>query len=313
MPTSLVTGGAGFIGSHLVDRLLERGDDVRVLDNLSSGSLENLKGVENQIEFIRGDIRNLDDLKVALAGIDLVFHQAAFVSVPLSLEDPAACLDTNIKGTQQLLEESRLAGVKRVVLASSAAVYGKNPDFPLSEDGRTDPLSPYAASKYIAEVFSRMYTSQLGLNVVALRYFNVFGPRQNPDSDYSAAIPIFIKQLIAGETPVIYGDGGQSRDFIYVSDVAQANLLAGDANDAPGRVINICTGQETSLLDLLGALSAIFQRDISPTYESPRAGDIYRSIGDPSLSGELLDFRPQIRLEQGLKATAEWMKESSDE
>lgn len=313
MPTSLVTGGAGFIGSHLVDTLLERGDTVRVLDNLSTGNIDNLHGALDYIDFREGDIRRPEDLKRALAGVDHVFHQAAFVSVPLSLEEPDACLETNVQGTQQILELSRQAGVKRVVLASSAAVYGESTDFPLGESGRTDPLSPYASSKYIAEIFARMYTHQLGLDVVALRYFNVFGPRQNLESDYAAVIPIFIKQLINEETPVIYGDGKQSRDFVFVADVVQANLLAREANGAPGRVINICSGKEISLLDLLHTLAGIFNRDIEPMFDAPRAGDIYRSLGDPSLARELLGFSPQSNIRNGLQATADWIIGSSGE
>jgi len=307
MPISLVTGGAGFIGSHLVDTLLERGDVVRVLDNLSTGNIGNLHGVLDRIDFREGDIRKLEDLKRALTGVDYVFHQAAFVSVPLSLEDPDACLDTNVQGTQKILELSRQAGVKRVVLASSAAVYGESTDIPLVENGRTDPLSPYASSKYISEIFARMYTHQLGLDVVALRYFNVFGPRQNPESDYAAVIPIFIKELINEETPLIYGDGKQSRDFIFVDDVVQANLLAMEANGAPGRVINICSGQEICLLDLLHIFEGIFNRDIEPKFEAPRPGDIYRSLGDPSLARELLGFYPQFTIRNGLQATADWI------
>lgn len=307
MTTSLVTGGAGFIGSHLVDSLVARGDVVRVLDNLSTGKLENLEESLPRIDFREGDIRKPEDLAGALQDVDLVFHQAAFVSVPHSLEKPAMCLDTNVMGTQQVLEFSRTAGVKRVILASSAAVYGEITQYPLSESGGTDPHSPYASSKYITEIYARMYTEQLGLDVVALRYFNIFGPRQNPESEYAAVIPKFIKQLIAEKSPVIYGDGKQSRDFIFISDVVQANLLAGSASGAPGRVINICSGQEISLLALLDKLSGIFDRKIDPIFEAPRSGDIYRSLGDPSLAHQLLDFKPQTSIEAGLQTTADWM------
>ncbi len=310
MPTSLVTGGAGFIGSHLVDKLLERGDKVRVLDNLSTGNLMNLQGSLDRIDFIEGDIRNPEDLERVLEGIDVVFHQAAFVSVPHSFEKLVACLDTNVQGTRQVLELARLAGVKRVVLASSAAIYGESPDIPHKESGKIDLLSPYAYSKYISEVFTRMYTRQLGLDVVALRYFNVFGPRQNPDSDYAAVIPIFIKQFLVEESPVIHGDGKQSRDFVYVADVVQANLRAGDADGVPGQVINICSGKETSLLVLLDTLSEIFNRDIEPLFGNTRAGDIYTSVGDPSLQKQLMDFSVQTTLRNGLIATAEWLKGS---
>lgn len=307
MPNSLVTGGAGFIGSHLVESLVARGDVVRVLDNLSTGKLENLRGTLDRIDFIEGDIRKPEDLVRALQGVDLVFHQAAFVSVPLSVKEPDICLETNVIGTQQVLEFSRKAGVKRVILASSAAVYGEISEFPLSESGKTDPLSPYASSKYIAEIYAQMYTHQLGLDVVALRYFNIYGPRQNPESEYAAVIPKFIKQLIDEKSPVVYGDGKQSRDFIFISDVVQANLLAGSVNGAPGKVINICSGQEISLLDLLDKLSDIFKRKIDPTFESPRTGDIYRSLGDPLLAYKLLKFKPKTSIEEGLQATIDWM------
>jgi UDP-glucose 4-epimerase len=307
MATSLVTGGAGFIGSHLVDLLLEQGDTIRVLDNLSTGNINNLSKTIDQIEFIEGDIRNSEDLRTALIDVDYVYHHAAFVSVPLSLEHPTTCLDTNVQATQTLLEISKSAGVKRVILASSAAVYGENPEYPLVEISRTQPLSPYASSKIITEIFAQMYTEQLGLDVVALRYFNVYGPRQDPESDYAAVIPVFIKQLMNEDPPVIYGDGNQSRDFIYVKDVAQANLLASSASDAPGRVINICSGQETNLLDLLDILSGIFNLEIDPIFNDPRAGDILRSLGDPSLAQELIGFSPQTDLEKGLQATVNWM------
>ncbi len=308
--TSLITGGAGFIGSHLVDALLARGDAVRVLDDFSSGKPENLASVQDRIQLFEGDLRDSSLLEDALQGVELVFHQAAFVSVPQSLQDPDACLDINVGGTRQLLEASRRAGVQRIVLASSAAVYGENRAVPLVEDSSPDPLSPYAASKYITEILAALYTHQLGLEVTALRYFNVYGPRQNPDSDYAAVIPIFFRRLLADEKPMIYGDGGQSRDFIYVSDVVRANLLAAESSRAAGRVLNICSGQETSLLDLINVLGSIFDREILPEFQDSRAGDIYRSLGDPSLARELLGFEPQVPLAEGLENTTAWMRGS---
>ena len=251
MRNSLVTGGAGFIGSHLVEALLVRGDKVRVLDNFSTGKEENLAGFLEQVELIRGDLLNETDLKSAVKGVDTIFHQAAFVSVPQSLEEPDRCFEVNVTGTNRLLSIARDEGVKRVVLASSAAVYGENPTVPLSENINPEPLSPYAASKRIGEIYAHLFTSQLDLDVTALRYFNVYGPRQNPASDYAAVIPIFIKKLLDEEQPVIYGDGLQSRDFIYVGDVVQANLSAAGSNQAQGQVINICSGQETDLHKLV--------------------------------------------------------------
>lgn len=307
MTVSLVTGGAGFIGSHIVDALLARGDRVRVLDDLSTGKLQNLRGAGDQVELIEADLLDQVALESALQDVDLVFHQAAFVSVPQSLEEPALCLEVNVQGTSQLLEASRRFGVRRVVLASSAAVYGENADLPLSEGSKTDPLSPYAASKLMDEILARLYTEQLGLDVVALRYFNVYGPRQNPNSDYAAVIPIFIHRLLDEEMPLVFGDGGQTRDFIYVADVVRANLIAADSRSAAGRTFNICSGQEISLLELIGSLSTLFNREIRPEFQDSRAGDIYRSLGDPSLAGEVLEFVPRVSLLEGLEFTLKWM------
>jgi nucleoside-diphosphate-sugar epimerase len=307
MTNSLVTGGAGFIGSHLVNALLKRGDRVWVLDDFSTGNYHNLEGAADQIELIEADLRNINSWEEGLRDIDLVFHQAAFVSVPKSLEDPAGCLDINVQGTRILLDACRRFGVQRVVLASSAAVYGENPNLPLKEDLKTDPLSPYAASKFITEILARLYTKQLGLEVVALRYFNVYGPRQNPESDYAAVIPIFIRRLLDEEQPEIYGDGGQTRDFIYVTDVVRANLLAADSSSAAGQAMNICSGEETSLLELIEVLSSLLNREVKLEFKEPRAGDIYRSLGDPLRARETLDFVPGVTLKEGLQETMEWM------
>ena len=308
MTTSLVTGGGGFIGSHLVDALLARGDEVRVLDNFSTGKLENLQHNLENIRLFTGDLRDNMILNEAVQGVDLIFHQAAFVSVPQSMEDPESCFDINVNGTGKLLAAAKAAGVKRVVLASSAAVYGENEAMPLSEDEEPDPLSPYAASKSINEVYARLFTEQLGLDVVALRYFNVYGPRQNPASDYAAVIPIFIETLDEEETPVIFGDGLQTRDFVYISDVVQANLLAAESVKAPGLVFNICSGKEINLLDLLEKLSTIYKRKIEPDFREARAGDIYRSLGDPGKAREILAFTPITSIIDGLDETAAWMR-----
>ncbi|HDD62433.1 MAG TPA: NAD-dependent epimerase/dehydratase family protein [Chloroflexi bacterium] len=310
MTTSLVTGGGGFIGSHLVDALLARGDEVRVLDNFSTGKLENLQPNIENIRLFTGDLRDSMILNEAVQGVDLIFHQAAFVSVPQSMEDPESCFDINVNGTGKLLAAAKAAGVKRVVLASSAAVYGENEAMPLSEDEEPDPLSPYAASKSINEVYARLFTEQLGLDVVALRYFNVYGPRQNPASDYAAVIPIFIKTLDEEETPVIFGDGLQTRDFVYISDVVQANLLAAESVKAPGLVFNICSGKEINLLDLLENLSTIYNRKIEPDFREVRAGDIYRSLGDPGKAREILGFAPITSIVDGLDETAAWIRGS---
>jgi len=308
MQKSLVTGGAGFIGSHIVEALLKRGDQVRVLDNFSTGNPDNLKAVREDIEVIEGDLRDNSDVRDAIKGMDTIYHLAAFVSVPLSIEDPAACFETNVIGTIQLIKLAEEAGVKRIVIASSAAVYGENPAIPLNENATTDPLSPYAASKRVGEIYTKLYTGLLNLNVVALRYFNVYGPRQNPNSDYAAVIPIFIKKMLDEEDPVIYGDGLQSRDFVYIDDVVRANLLAAESSQVPGQIINICSGIEINLLQLVDSLSGIFNRDVQPVYEKERPGDIYRSSGDPTHAENILNFKPEVNLETGVMKTVSWME-----
>ncbi len=311
MGKCLVTGGAGFIGSHIVEGLLERGDEVRVLDNFSTGKEENLKDFQGEIDLIKGDLREQTDLIKAIQDIEFIFHQAAFVSVPLSMEDPELCFEVNVNGTIKLLSAAKESGVKRVVMASSAAVYGDNPAVPLTEDAQLDPLSPYAASKRVGEIYTKIYSDLLNLDVVALRYFNIYGPRQNPESDYAAVIPIFIKKILAGEQPVIYGDGGQSRDFIYIDDIVRANLLAAESTQAAGRVVNICSGTEINLLQLVENLSIIFNREVQPGFERERPGDIYRSSGDPTLARDILEFKPQMDLETGLRKTVSWMESIS--
>jgi len=313
MPTSLVTGGGGFIGSHLVDALLARGDVVRVLDNFSTGKRENLQHNIEKIQLLTGDLRESEVLNEAVQGVDYIFHQAAFVSVPQSMEDPDSCFDINVNGTGKLLTAARAAGVKRVVLASSAAVYGENEAVPLSEDEEPDPLSPYAASKSINEIYARLFTNHLGLNVVALRYFNVYGPRQNPASDYAAVVPIFIRTLEDEGEPKIFGDGLQTRDFVYIADVVQANIQASESGKAPGKVFNICSGQEINLLDLLEKLSNIYNRKLQPSFREARQGDIYRSLGDPNKAREILKFSSATSLIDGLDKTATWMRGSFSE
>jgi UDP-glucose 4-epimerase len=308
MKTFLVTGGAGFIGSHLVRALLARGDKVRVLDNFSTGKAENLAGLQGALEILEGDIRDAALVNEAVRGVEVIFHEAAFVSVPLSMETPLPCFETNVRGTEILLEAARHAEVRRVVLASSAAVYGDSDLLPLREDSPLHPLSPYAVSKRVDELYAALYTEAFGLEVVALRYFNVFGPRQSPNSAYAAAVPIFTRRMLEGIAPTVFGDGRQTRDLIYAGDVARANLLAADAKDAPGKILNICTGRETRLLDLLDALKGILPDAPPPEFAPPRAGDIYRSVGSPSLAKRILGFRAKISLEEGLRETVAWMK-----
>lgn len=308
MRISLVTGGAGFIGSHIVRALIARGDSVRVFDNFSTGKRDNLSGLDGSLEIIEGDLRDGSKVVEAASGADYVFHQAAFVSVPQSMQEPEVCFDINVKGTLNLLEAAREAGVKQVVLASSAAVYGESQDLPLKEESALGVLSPYAASKQVNEVYAGLYSRGFGLRVVALRYFNVYGPRQSPDSDYAAAIPIFSRRLLNGQTPTIFGDGSQRRDFIYVSDVARANLLAAENPRAAGKVLNICSGEEISILDLVETLSNIIPDSPAPEFGPPRPGDIYRSLGDPSRAEKVLNFQPEISLHDGLSKTVNWMR-----
>lgn len=302
----LITGGAGFIGSHIVRALLQQGADVRVLDNFSSGKRENLKGLD--LEVIEGDLRDVSRVTEAVRGVDIIFHEAAFVSVPESMEKPQECFDVNVTGTSILFEAARKAGVQRAVIASSAAVYGDSTAMPLVEDTPLKQLSPYAVSKRVDEMYAELYTRSFGFEVAALRYFNVYGPRQRPDSMYAAAVPIFIHRMLDNKPITIFGDGGQSRDLVNVHDVVQANLLASRHPAAPGQIFNVCTGVETRLLDLLDILYEIFPNAPRHVHAEPRAGDIYRSIGTPSKAMNNLEFRPQVTLSQGIKEAVEGMR-----
>lgn len=309
MAISLVTGGAGFIGSHIVRALLDAGEKVRVLDNFSTGKAENLSGLTGSLEVLEGDVRDDARLNEAMQGVEVVFHQAAFVSVPQSMEDPLTCLDVNVQGTANVLEKARRHGVRRVVLASSAAVYGNADALPLDEETPLRPLSPYAASKRVDEIYAQLYTHAFGLETVALRYFNVFGPRQRPDSPYAAAVPIFVRRYLDGKAVTVFGDGGQTRDLIYVGDVARANLLAANHPNAAGQIFNICTGIETRLLDLLKVLDKLFPAAPEPVFADPRPGDIYRSVGSPERAARVMGFRVQTSLEEGLRQTVAWMSQ----
>lgn len=304
MARVLVTGGAGFIGSHLVEALVARGDQVRVVDDFSTGQRANLATVADQVDIVAGGL--LDPaLKESIQDIELVFHEAAFVSVPASLERPADCYAINVQGTIELFEAAREAGVGRLVLASSAAVYGNRAEMPLTEDDPAECISPYASSKLFNENLAALYSASLGLPAVALRYFNVYGPRQSPKSDYAAVIPRFIERMASGKAPHIYGDGRQSRDFVYVGDVVRANLLAAEAQEAPGRVFNVCSGLETSLLDLAETLGRLFPDAPPAEFSEPRPGDVAKSLGDPGRAAKVLGFRAQTELADGLRAIVE--------
>jgi UDP-glucose 4-epimerase len=302
----LITGGAGFIGSHIARALLQQGARVRVLDNFSSGKHENLNGLD--LEIIEGDLRDDTCVTKAVRDINVIFHEAAFVSVPESMEKPQQCFDVNVTGTSMLFEAARRAAVSRVVIASSAAVYGDSTAMPLAEDTVLKQLSPYATSKRINEMYADLYTNQFGLEVAALRYFNVYGPRQRPDSMYAAAVPIFIRRMLDNKPITIFGDGGQSRDLINVRDVVQANLLAAQHPEAPGQIFNVCTGVETRLLDLVDILYKIFPNAPRHIRADPRAGDIYRSIGTPKKAIDILGFKPQVTLAEGVEEAVEEMR-----
>ncbi len=302
----LITGGAGFIGSHIARALLMQGADVCVLDNFSSGKRENLKNLD--VEIIEGDLRDADKVKAAVKGAEVIFHEAAFVSVPESMQKPQECFDVNVTGTSTLFEAARKANVRRVVIASSAAVYGDSEIMPLAEDTPLKQLSPYAASKRVDEIYADLYTRSFGLEVAVLRYFNVYGPRQRPDSMYAAAVPIFIRRMLDNKPVTIFGDGGQTRDLVNVRDVAQANLLAASHPAAAGQIFNVCTGVETRLLDLLDILYEIFPNAPKHIHAEPRAGDIYRSIGTPKKIMDTLGFKPQVSLADGVKEAVESMR-----
>jgi nucleoside-diphosphate-sugar epimerase len=306
----LVTGGAGFIGSHLVDALLARGDSVRVLDNFSTGSPENLLEVRDRVEVIDGDITDLDTVKSAMRGVEVVFHQAALASVPRSVADPLATHRACVDGTLNVLLSARDGGVRRVVYAASSSAYGDSVRLPKSESDPTAPLSPYAVAKLAGEMYCAAFSNVYGLETVRLRYFNVFGPRQTPDSPYAAVIPLFMQALTSGRSPLIHGDGRQSRDFTFVADVVQANLCAAAAAGVSGRVYNVACGRRTSLLDLLGHLNQLFGTDIAPIFGPARSGDVRDSQADISRACAELGYKPTTEVRVGLKRCVEWWQRS---
>ena len=297
----LVTGGAGFIGSHIAEALVARGDRVRVLDNLSTGLMSNLDGFRRQIEFIEGDVLDPAAVAEAVRGVDCVFHEAALASVPLSVERPLEVHAAGATATLTLLDAARRAGVRRVVYAASSAAYGNQPQSPKRESDLPAPVSPYAAAKLGGELYCQAFTATYGLETVALRYFNVYGPRQDPQSPYSAVIPLFITAMLAGRQPLIYGDGRQSRDFSYVGNVVSANLLAADAPAVAGRVINVANGKSIDLLALVEVLNRLLGTRLSPRHEPPRTGDVRESLADITLARQLLGYQPAVDFEEGLR------------
>ena len=309
MARYLVTGGAGFIGSPIVDRLVADGHQVRILDDLSSGRLENLAGVQDRVEFIRGDIRDGTAIHKAVHGIEYVIHEAAWRSVPKSMADPVGYTDVNVLATVRLLEAAAKAKVKRVVNISSSSVYGETDRMPLREEMPTAPVSPYAASKLATELFCGLFTRGFGLETVSVRYFNVFGPRQSLENDYAVVIPKFIACLLRKESPPVYGDGLQSRDFTYVENVVEGTLLAARAPGVSGEAFNIALGEEHTVIDLLNELNTIFGSSVKPKLLPPRPGDVRRTLADSSKAQRLLGFTGKVRFAEGLARTAAWFRE----
>ncbi len=309
MAKYLVTGGAGFIGSNIVEELVRlKVDAIRVLDNFSTGSKENVEPFIEKIELIEGDIRDKKILSKALWGIDFVIHQAALRSVAKSVENPVETHDVNATGTLNLLAAAKEAGVKRVVYASTCAAYGDAKKFPQDETDEIAPISPYGASKLAGETYCRVFAKTLGIETVSLRYFNVYGPRQNPESKYSSVVPEFIFDIMKNRIPVIDWDGKQSRDFVFVKDVVQANLLAIKAKNASGEVFNVGNGYATTIYDILMQIEKILGKKIPPKFGPKREGDVRKVYSDISKARRILGFKPVFTLEKGLKLTIDWFK-----
>ena len=310
MRTFLVTGGAGFIGSHIAQALDERGDRVRVLDNLCTGHLSNLAHLGDRVEIVKGDVTDATIVAAAVRGVDCIFHEAALASVPRSVERP---LDTNaacVTGTLTVLDEARKAGVRDSSMPPSSSAYGDQPTSSKRESDLPAPISPYGAAKLAAEFYCQAFSATYGFETVAIRYFNVFGPRQDPNSQYSAVIPLFITAMLAGRRPTIYGDGHQSRDFTYVANVVHGNLLAADANAklVAGRTFNVANGRQTSLLELIAHLNELLGTNIQPVHAPARVGDVRESLADITLARARLAYEPQIDFEEGLRRSIDYYR-----
>lgn len=303
---ALVTGGAGFIGSHLAESLVSEGAQVTVLDNLSTGHYRNIEQLTSGVTFVEGDIRDADLVERLTSGCDVVFHQAAVVSVTQSVQDPSHSCDVNDLGTVRVLDACRKHGVRRVVMASSSAVYGDDPVLPKHERMTPQPMTPYAVQKLTGEYYASIFGTLYGLEVVCLRYFNVYGPRQDPSSPYSGVISIFMTRASAGEPAVIYGDGSQSRDFVFVGDVVHANMLAATRDEAAGKVFNVGTGSAIRIDALWTLIGELAGTDVVPTLTQPRPGDILHSVADISKISRTIGFAPQVELRQGLRDTLAW-------
>lgn len=309
MTTYVVTGGAGFIGSNIVSRLVEDGQDVRVIDDLSTGRGINLNGLRDAVTVYDGSVCDAGLLRNVFEDAEYVLHQAALASVQRSVESPIETNRVNVEGTLQVLEAARECGVRRVVYASSSSVYGDAPELPKHEDMKPQPKSPYAVSKLAGEYYCRVYADVFGLETVSLRYFNVFGPRQDPASQYAAVIPIFVRRMLAGESPQVYGDGEQSRDFTHVENVVQANLLAATADGASGAVCNVGCGERYTLNELIELLQNLIGSPVDPDYGPERAGDVKHSLADITRAREALGYEPEVDFREGLRRTVQWYRE----
>ncbi|CAN5925702.1 SDR family oxidoreductase [soil metagenome] len=307
---ALVTGGAGFIGSHIAQRLLGGGHEVVVLDNFSSGSRANVAAIGEGVRVVEGDVRNLAAVEECAAGCDVVFHQAAIVSVPYSVEHPQESHDVNIQGTLNVLQAARKAGARRVVYASSAAIYGEEPTLPKNEGMRPEPMSPYGVEKLTGEHYLATWSKLFGVETVALRYFNVFGPRQDPKSPYSGVISIFVDRILGGRPITFFGDGSQCRDFVYVANVVDANLLAATRGGVSGRVYNVACGKRTTLLELVSLIERAVGRTVERAFAEPRAGDIKESVADIARARAELGYEPAIEVEEGLKRLVDHVRPS---
>ena len=308
---ALVTGGAGFVGSHIATALVDAGARVRVVDDLSTGYLKNLRHIESKIDFIEGSVGDAATLGRALSDVEWVFHEAAIPSVPRSVERPHESHEASVNATFALLLAARDHKVRRVVYAASSSAYGDQPELPKREDMKPAPLSPYAVGKLVGEYYGQVFTNVYGLETVSLRYFNVFGPRQDPGSQYSGVISRFMSALVNGQHPIIYGDGGQSRDFTFVSNVVDANLRAAESAEAVGKVINVANGRQITLNELLEIMKNVTGKSTAAArYEPVRVGDVRHSLADISLARSLLGYEPRVGLEEGLRLTFDWWQKS---
>jgi len=304
---ALVTGGGGFIGSNVVRALLARGDDVRVLDNFATGSRANLAGLESDVQLVEGDLRSYERVHAAVRGAEVVFHQGALPSVPRSVQDPLTTTAVNIEGTLNVLLAARDEGVRRIVNASSSSVYGNTGSLPRVETQAPDPISPYAVAKLAAERFCTSFSRVYGMEIVSLRYFNVFGPRQDPTSQYAAVVPRFIRAIADGDAVTIYGDGEQSRDFTFVDNVVGANLLAADAPGIGGEILNVATGGSVTVNALADAIGALLTKPVEKAYESARKADVRASWADVEAAKRLLGYEPRVDFDDGLRRTADYL------